>query len=128
MSQTEAEHLAALVTTRIRPRSWWGAEGTSFGFGTEGAGETEGATQSQSGPGGWKRLARAVVFPAIVLALLLMLALQHHGGREGPQSATPLMPTPAAERSPGTGGGPPVRSSFSDPLRRSSQAFRTDVR
>ena len=95
MSEREAEHIAATISARIRPRTWWGEESTAEPH------ETPLAGAAPVAPGRRRLLGilPQLVFPLIVVAALAFLAVsarRHHHGEPALQSA----PADASPRGP----------------------------
>jgi len=91
MSEREAEHIAATISARIRPRTWWGEESPA------GPHETRLETAAPAAAGQRRlRILPQIVFPLVVLAALASLAVSawrdHHG--EPPPQATPADASP----------------------------------
>jgi len=91
MSEREAEHIAATISARIRPRTWWGEESAA------GPHETRLESAAPAAAGQRRlRILPQIVFPLIVLAALASLAVSawrdHHG--EPPPQATPADASP----------------------------------
>jgi hypothetical protein len=94
MSEREAEHIAATISARIRPRTWWGEDGTAEPY------ETPLEGVAPAAPGRRRlRILPQLVFPLIVLAALAIAAVsarRDHQGEPPPQAA----PADASPRGP----------------------------
>jgi hypothetical protein len=91
MSKREAEHIAATISARIRPRTWWGEESPAGPYETP----LEGA--APAAPGRRRlRILSQIVFPLIVLAALASMVVSarrdHH--TEPAQQAAPADASP----------------------------------
>ena len=84
MSEREAEQIAATISARIRPRTWWGEESPA------GPHETPLESAPPTAAGRRLRILPQIVFPLIVLAALASVAvsaLRDHDGEPPPQAA-----------------------------------------
>jgi hypothetical protein len=92
MSEREAEHIAATISARIRPRTWWGEERAAEPYETPLAAPAAPARRRL-------RILPQLVFPLIVLAALaiaVVSARRDHHGEPPPQAA----PADASPRGP----------------------------
>jgi len=91
LSELEAEHIAARISARIRPQTWWGEESPAGPLETP----FEGAAPAAAGRP-WLRILQQIVFPLIVLAALAgvaVSALRDHNS-EPPAQAAPADASP----------------------------------
>jgi hypothetical protein len=103
MSEREAEHIAATVSARIRPRTWWGEESPADPYGPplEPAGPA-------TARGRRLPVLTQIVFPLLVLAAIASLLVI--GGRDSDQGSAPQRPPgDASSRGPV---GPPTQDQF----------------
>jgi hypothetical protein len=104
MSEREAEHVAATVSTRINPqRTWWGEESPAAPYEQP----LEAAAPEAPRPL-WLRIVSHGMFPLIVLAVIAGLVVAFSRYSDKPQ-APRLPPRDASDRQPA---GPPTEDQF----------------
>jgi hypothetical protein len=103
MGEREAEHLAASVLVRIRPRTWWGEDSP-----VELYEHPLEATVPAAPPPRWLRILAHSAFPLVVLAVIASLVVV--GGRDSDKPRA--MPPPARDASARQPVVPPTENQF----------------